>query len=155
MTLPLPVTPIRFWAALWLFIFGTVPSLSRRCRLRGRAGWCRCRDHRSLRRRSFRRRGRSAGSSTLGRLAIGGPAGPCRNVLSLRLVGRCHRDEHRLALEDRGPLGDAVILDLVCELGDEVPSELRMRELPAAEPNRHLDAIAVLEELDRAMDLGF
>src|SRR3954465_8665941 len=24
MTLPLPVTPIRFWAALWLFILGTV-----------------------------------------------------------------------------------------------------------------------------------
>src|SRR3954451_6364615 len=23
-TLPLPVTPIRFWAALWLFILGTV-----------------------------------------------------------------------------------------------------------------------------------
>src|SRR4249919_2844319 len=24
MTLPLPVPPIRFWAALWLFILGTV-----------------------------------------------------------------------------------------------------------------------------------
>jgi hypothetical protein len=46
-----------------------------------------------------------------------------------------------------------VILDLVRELGDEVPSELGMRELPTAEPNRHLDAIAVLEELDRAMNL--
>ena len=47
-----------------------------------------------------------------------------------------------------------MILDLVNELGDEVPSELRVRELPSAEPNRHLDAIAVLEELDRAMNLG-
>src|SRR5688572_32180081 len=50
MYFPEPVTPIRFWAALWLLIFGTVASLS-----------CCCRLGRGVVRRSLRRpRGRLA-----------------------------------------------------------------------------------------------
>src|SRR5215510_7343407 len=40
MTRPLPVTPIRFWAALWLLIFGTLASLSCRDRLGRRRVLC-------------------------------------------------------------------------------------------------------------------
>jgi hypothetical protein len=46
-----------------------------------------------------------------------------------------------------------MILDLVRELREQVPSKLRVGQLPTPEPDRHLDAIAFLEELDRPMQL--
>ena len=67
-------------------------------------------------------------------------------------MDRCHRDVHRLAFEERRPLRDPVILDPVDELREEVPAELRVGQLPTAEPDGDLDPITILEELDRPMD---
>jgi len=47
-----------------------------------------------------------------------------------------------------------VVLHPVAELGEQVPANLRMRELPATEADGDLDPVPVLEELDRAVDLG-
>src|SRR3954466_14270202 len=77
---------------------------------------------------------------------------PC--LMDLRLVQRCHRDVHRLAFEERRPLRDPMILDPVDEPRDEVPPELRMRQLPYAEADGELDAISNVEEFDRSMHLG-
>jgi hypothetical protein len=66
---------------------------------------------------------------------------------------RCHRDVHRLALEQRRPFRDSVILHALHEPGDQVPADLRVGQFPTPETDRHLDAVAVLEELDRAVDL--
>ena len=38
MNFPLPVTPTRFWVPLWVFIFGTLASLSCWRRLGRRRG---------------------------------------------------------------------------------------------------------------------
>src|SRR4029079_19667251 len=56
-------------------------------------------------------------------------------------------------LEERCPFGDPVFLDPVRELHQHVSTELRVGQLATPEADGHLDAIAVLEELDRAMDL--
>ncbi len=61
---------------------------------------------------------------------------------------------HRLAFEERRPLRDPMILDPIDEPREEVPAELRVGQLPPAEPDGHLDAISVLEEFDRSMHLG-
>ena len=45
-------------------------------------------------------------------------------------------------------------LTCVAEPGEQGPADLRVGELPAAEADGHLDPVAVLEELDRAVDLG-
>ena len=74
--------------------------------------------------------------------------------MALGLVDRCHGDVHRLALEERRPLRDPVVLDSIHELRQQVPSELRMGQLASAEADGHLDPIAFLEEFDRPMDLG-
>ena len=76
-----------------------------------------------------------------------------RGVVALGLVDRCHRDVHRLAFEQRRPLDDAVLLDLLREPRQQVSADLRVGQLPAAELDRDLDPVAVLEELDRATDL--
>jgi hypothetical protein len=68
-------------------------------------------------------------------------------------VGRGQDDEHRLALEHRLPFDDSVLLDLLREPLQQMPPQLGMAQLAAPETDRHLDSIAVLEELDRAMDL--
>src|SRR5688572_7333855 len=219
MYLPEPVTPIRFWAALWLFIFGTIGSLSCSnrlcsrlgfasgrggCRGRGRRGgrrgrWfrlrrpvvgrglCRCSvgglgrsrscrgaglgwslgrrcgRGRSLGRccgRGFRRdRGRLGSLLCLGRdgQGVGGDLVDrvlaVWRVVALGLVGRCHRDVHRLAFEQRRPFRYSVILDSIHEPGNEVPPDLRVGQLPTAKADGHLDPITIFEELDRAVDL--
>jgi hypothetical protein len=61
---------------------------------------------------------------------------------------------HRLAFEERHPLRDTMFLDQVRELQQQVAPQLRMGQLPTAEADRDLDPVAVLEELDGAMDLG-
>ena len=76
-----------------------------------------------------------------------------RGVVALGLVGRCHRDVHRLAFEQRRPFRYSVILDSIHEPGDEVPPDLRVGQLPTAEADGHLDPITIFEELDRAVDL--
>src|SRR5664280_261342 len=161
--LPPPVTPIRFWAPLWLFILGTGslssrrrvgfparPSANRPGRLRlfqclrsfnlGRSRLGRRPARRSLARRSLARRsrlGRSLARRSLARrslarrslarrsLARRSLAGfmrvclrRCRRgrLMRLWLVGRGDADVHRLALEQRRPLDDAVFLDLIREL---------------------------------------
>ena len=62
-------------------------------------------------------------------------------------------DEHRLALEHRCPFDDPVLLDQLREPLQQQASELGVAQLAAAEADRYLDPIAILEELDRAMDL--
>ena len=41
-----------------------------------------------------------------------------------------------------------MILDLVRELAEELPPEVRVRQLAAAKLDGHLDPVALLEELD-------
>ena len=71
----------------------------------------------------------------------------------LRLVRRGQDDEHRLALEHRLPFDDPVLLHDLREPFEQHPHQLGVAQLTAAKADRHLDSIAVLEELDRAMDL--
>ena len=59
-----------------------------------------------------------------------------------------------LPSSSRRPVHDPVVLHCLTELGEEVPADLRVGQLPAAEADGHLDPVAILEELDRAMDLG-
>ena len=87
-------------------------------------------------------------------VAIGPFGRSARRIVALGLVGRCHRDVHRLAFEQRCPFRDPVILDPIREPGDEVPPDLRMGQFAASEAHRHLDPVAILEELDGSMDLG-
>ncbi len=74
-------------------------------------------------------------------------------IVSLGLVGRGDGDVHRLALEQRCPFENSVILDLLRELGDEIATDLRMSQLATSELDRDLDPIAFLEKLDRSIDL--
>jgi hypothetical protein len=60
---------------------------------------------------------------------------------------------HLLALEQRRPLDDPVILDLLGEPRQQVPPDLRVGQLATPESHRDLDPVSVLEELDRSMDL--
>jgi len=46
-----------------------------------------------------------------------------------------------------------VILHLVREPIQHLPTQLRMGQLPAAEADGHLDPVAIGEELDRPVDL--
>src|SRR5262249_43994752 len=163
--IPVPalVAPIRFLAAWWLFILGiVVSSVSARSsclgglrpvRLpRGRCDACRrCRSRRRRRRgrpwcRSRRRRCR-------GRRCVVRATGPLWRFRHLRLVGRGQDDEHRLALEHRLSLDAPVLLALLREPFEQDPPQLGVAQLAAAEADRHLDAIAVLEEFDRAVQL--
>ena len=80
-------------------------------------------------------------------------AGCCGSFLALGLVDRCHRDVHRLALEQRGPLNHAVVLDLLGEAGQQVSADLRVGQLASPELDGDLDPVAFLEELDRPPDL--
>ena len=61
---------------------------------------------------------------------------------------------HRPALHQWRSLDDTVILDPLGEALEERPAELRMSHLASAELDRDLEPIAVLQELDRPMDLG-
>ncbi len=61
---------------------------------------------------------------------------------------------HRPALHQWRSLDDTVILDPLREALEERPAELRMGHLASAELDRDLESIAVLQELDRPMDLG-
>ena len=70
----------------------------------------------------------------------------------LGLVDRCHSDVHRLALEQRGSLHDAVILDPLGEPGQQVPADLGVGKLPAPELDGYLESISLLEELDGPAD---
>ena len=74
-------------------------------------------------------------------------------VLDLGLVRRCHRDVHRLALEGRRPLDHAMVLDRLAEPDEQVATDLGMGELATAELDGDLDAVSVLQELDRTPDL--
>src|SRR5215207_7372473 len=155
MTLPLPVTPIRFCAALWLFIFGTLDSLS----CGGGRGGCRGRRPRGrrfallFRRRwlggfggvgGFRDRGGLRDRGGRGLRAVGPDVrlwfsmSAANGLVALRLVGRSHRDVHRLAFEQRCPFRDPVIADSLHEPGDQVAPDLRMRELASPEADGDL-----------------
>src|SRR5688572_5852615 len=87
-TFPVPVTEKRFFAPLWVFIFGTVTA------------------------RLFRRENH-------------------RHGLALEL---------RLALD----LGD--VGELLSDAVDDFPTQLRVRDLPPAEHQRHLHLVAFLEK---------
>src|SRR5688500_8505169 len=87
-TFPVPVTEKRFFAPLWVFIFGTVPA------------------------RLFRRENHG----------------------------------HRLAFEFRLALDLGDVGELLGDAIDDLAAELRVRDLPPAEHQRHLHLVAFLEE---------
>ena len=125
-----------------------VPEL-RACPCLGRAaavGWCRSRPVPLRRRSCAGRSGRRLAAPS----AAGAPPSCFGRLDHLGLVGRGHRDVHRLALEERSPLHDAVVLDPLREPGQQVAADLGMGQLPAPELDGDLEPIPLLEELDRA-----
>src|SRR5512143_2523790 len=116
MNLPLPVTPRRFWAALWLLILGTLGSLSSRLRRGRRFGlaWLGLVGCGGGRRRGGRPWGRrldpgGRDGDGLGPVGLVDVLGRGRCIVAPGLVGRGHRDVHRLAFEQRRPLRDAMV----------------------------------------------
>src|SRR6476659_321256 len=108
MTLPEPVTPIRFWAALWLFILGTVASLSCGHRLRGRD----CRSFRCSLGRGSGSCARTVGfTRAVGFRAVGFRAvGLChRHRWIRRRYGRCRLRRLRSPAVDRGRIGGDLV----------------------------------------------
>jgi hypothetical protein len=142
---------------LWLFIFGTWPHSPVACTASAAAGSVACAAGAGAGAAGWATTVFSSGAAGVSAVASSGVTP--RSVLAvwcvvaLGLVERCHRDVHRLALEQRRPFRDSVILDAIHEPGDQVSADLRMGQFPTSEADRHLDAVAVLEELDRAVDL--
>ena len=120
---------------------GCVPLRGRRCGCRGRRG---LRRHRCVLRSRSPERPRAPRPRAAAQVAV---------LVDPRLVDRGERHEHRFAFEHRRPVDGAVVLDRVAEPGEQRPTDLRVGQLPSAEADGHLDPVAILEELDRAVDL--
>jgi hypothetical protein len=61
---------------------------------------------------------------------------------------------HLPTLEERSPLDDSVVLQLVADGDEKNASAVRVRELTAAEPNGDLELVAFVEELRGRADLS-
>jgi hypothetical protein len=60
---------------------------------------------------------------------------------------------HLAAFEKRGSLDDTVLLELVADRDEEHTAAVRMRELAATEADRHLELVALIQELRGGADL--
>ena len=148
--MPLPVTPKRFWAPLWLFILGTCLSLLLPRAPTGRPSGS----------------GLAAGVGAATGSAAGTPSSA--SLLGVRLgtvvlrrgaviFGLCvdvTTIDIERAFQDRLALDVAVLRDQLREACQEVPPDVGVADLAASELDGDLDPVALLQEVDGAADLG-